>query len=133
MIGEGYSMRGYFERMRGGLFLSAGLVLAVTLVCSAPRAEAEDALLAETVEFTGFFIHLTAKSPGLVIGAIRNGETVVRGYGEIADGSGKAPDGDTRMRIGSITKAFTGATLAPWLLTARCSSPTSSTTGSAGT
>jgi D-alanyl-D-alanine-carboxypeptidase/D-alanyl-D-alanine-endopeptidase len=98
--------------MRGGLFLSAGLVLAVTLVCSAPRAEAEDALLAETVEFTGFFINITAKSPGLVIGAIRNGETVVRGFGEISDGSGKAPDGDTMMRIGSITKAFTGATLA---------------------
>ncbi len=43
---------------------------------------------------------------------IRNGETVVKGYGEIADGSGKTPDGDTRMRIGSITKVFAGATLA---------------------
>jgi serine-type D-Ala-D-Ala carboxypeptidase/endopeptidase len=39
-------------------------------------------------------------------------ETVVRGFGEIADGSGKAPDGDTMMRIGSITKAFCGASLA---------------------
>jgi D-alanyl-D-alanine-carboxypeptidase/D-alanyl-D-alanine-endopeptidase len=43
---------------------------------------------------------------------IHNGETVVRGYGEISDGSGKAPDGDTLMRIGSITKLFCGATLA---------------------
>jgi D-alanyl-D-alanine-carboxypeptidase/D-alanyl-D-alanine-endopeptidase len=105
-------MKCCFERLRKDWLLSAGLVLAVALVCSAPRAEAEDALLAETVEFTGFFIHATAKSPGLVIGAIRNGETVVRGFGEISDGSGKAPDGDTMMRIGSITKAFTGATLA---------------------
>ena len=32
--------------------------------------------------------------------------------GEIADGSGKEPDGDTLMRIGSITKVFCGATLA---------------------
>jgi len=105
-------MRGHFKRMRTGWLLSAGLAFAVAMVCSVPRAEAEDALLAETVEFTGFFIHVTAKSPGLVIGAIRNGETVVRGFGEISDGSGKAPDGDTIMRIGSITKAFTGATLA---------------------
>ena len=37
---------------------------------------------------------------------------MVRGFGEISDGSGKAPDGDTIMRIGSITKAFAGATLA---------------------
>ncbi len=34
------------------------------------------------------------------------------GYGEIADNSGKTPDGDTRMRIGSITKVFAGAALA---------------------
>ena len=47
-----------------------------------------------------------------MIGAIRNGETVVRGFGEMSDGSGKAPDGDTLMRIGSITKVFCGATLA---------------------
>jgi D-alanyl-D-alanine-carboxypeptidase/D-alanyl-D-alanine-endopeptidase len=37
---------------------------------------------------------------------------VVRSYGEMADGRGKAPDGDTRMRVGSITKVFAGATLA---------------------
>jgi len=55
---------------------------------------------------------LEAKIPGAIIGVIRNGETVVKGYGEIADGSGKTPDGDTRMRIGSITKVFAGATLA---------------------
>ena len=36
----------------------------------------------------------------------------MHGFGEIADGSGKEPDGDTLMRIGSITKVFAGATLA---------------------
>jgi D-alanyl-D-alanine-carboxypeptidase/D-alanyl-D-alanine-endopeptidase len=36
----------------------------------------------------------------------------VRGFGKIADGSDKEPDGDTLMRIGSITKVFCGATLA---------------------
>ena len=105
-------MRSNFEWMRGGLFVKAGLAFVVAMAFSAPQAKAGDALLAEAVEFTGLFIHLTAKSPGLVIGAIRNGETVVRGFGGIPDGSGKAPDGDTIMRIGSITKAFAGATLA---------------------
>jgi D-alanyl-D-alanine-carboxypeptidase/D-alanyl-D-alanine-endopeptidase len=82
------------------------------LAASASFARAEDKLLEETVEFTGTFIYLGAKPPAFVIGAIRNGETVLRGFGEIADGRGKAPDGDTLMRIGSITKVFCGATLA---------------------
>ena len=101
-------------RMRrlGGSIVRVGLVLALVLTAAPIEARAEDKLLAEAVDFTGTFIFLGAKVPGLVIGAIRNGETVVRGFGEIADGSGKAPDGDTLMRIGSITKVFCGATLA---------------------
>jgi len=73
---------------------------------------AEDKLLSETVEFTGTVIFLETGVPGLVIGATRNGETAVSGFGEISKGSGKAPDGDTLMRIGSMTKVFTGAVLA---------------------
>ncbi|MFZ0836908.1 MAG: D-alanyl-D-alanine-carboxypeptidase/endopeptidase AmpH, partial [Xanthobacteraceae bacterium] len=69
-------------------------------------------LLDETVDFTGTFIFLEAKVPGLVIAVVRNGESVVHGYGETTKGNGKVPDGDTLMRIGSITKVFTGATLA---------------------
>jgi D-alanyl-D-alanine-carboxypeptidase/D-alanyl-D-alanine-endopeptidase len=100
--------------------LSAMAVAGFALACiawstSAARAEntrVEDKLLAETVDFAGTFIFLSAGAPGLVIGAIRDGEMVVRGFGEIAKGSGKEPDGDTLMRIGSITKVFTGAVLA---------------------
>ena len=92
--------------------LRTGLALALGAFLGAAPAYAADKLLEETVDFTGTFIFLEAKVPGAVIGVIRNGETVVKGYGEIADGSGKAPDGDTRMRIGSITKVFAGATLA---------------------
>lgn len=92
--------------------LRTGLALASIAAFGATGARAEDKLLAETIEFSGAVLFLQAKVPGLVIGASRNGETVVRGFGEIADGSGKAPDGDTLMRVGSITKAFCGATLA---------------------
>ncbi len=78
----------------------------------AQPAMAQDRLLDETVAFTGTVLFLETGVPGLVIGATRNGETAVSGFGEIADGSGKAPDGDTLMRVGSITKVFTGAVLA---------------------
>ena len=96
-------------------------------------ARAEDKLLAETVDFTGAFIYLGAKPPAFVIGAIRNGETVVRGFGEIAKGSGKEPDGDTLMRIGSITKVFCGATLASMVADGKVGLTDKLRTGSAGT
>ena len=40
------------------------------------------------------------------------GRRVVFGFGETFDGSGKAPDRRTMLRIGSLTKAFTGQVLA---------------------
>lgn len=96
----------------GDIAFRTGLALIVVAMLGATQARAEDKLLADTVELTGAVIYLGAKPPAFVIGVIRNGETLVRGFGEIADGSGKEPDGDTLMRIGSITKAFCGATLA---------------------
>ncbi len=83
-----------------------------SMILAPAAARAEDKLLTETVDFTGTILFLQANVPGVVIGAVRNGETVVRGFGKIADGSDKEPDGDTRMRVGSITKVFSGATLA---------------------
>ena len=96
----------------GNVVFRIGLAFVFASMLGATGARAENKLLAEAVDFTGTFIYLGAKPPGLVIGAIRDGETVVRGFGEIADGSGRAPDGDTMMRIGSITKAFCGAAFA---------------------
>ena len=73
---------------------------------------AEDRVLSEAVEFSGQILYLQTDVPGLVMGAVRNGETAVFGFGETAKGSGKTPDGDTLMRVGSVTKVFTGAVLA---------------------
>ncbi|KZM50652.1 D-alanyl-D-alanine-carboxypeptidase/endopeptidase AmpH [Labrenzia sp. OB1] len=75
-------------------------------------AAAEDALLSETLEFTAEIFYLDTAVPGLIIGAVRNGETAVFGIGETRKGSGVAPDGDTAVGVGSITKSFTGLTLA---------------------
>ncbi|HET7716141.1 MAG TPA: D-alanyl-D-alanine-carboxypeptidase/endopeptidase AmpH [Bauldia sp.] len=85
---------------------------AAVLLSTALPALAEDPLLHEAIELPAAVLYLDSRVPGLVMGVIRNGETAVIGFGETARGSGKVPDGDTMMRIGSITKVFTGAVLA---------------------
>lgn len=89
----------------------AALSVASALIPAA-TARAEDKLLEEVVGFNGTILFLESHVPALVIGVVRNGETAVVGFGETSDGSGKVPDGRTMMRIGSVTKAFTGQVLA---------------------
>ena len=55
---------------------------------------------------------LGVKTPALVVGVVRNGETSIQGFGRSADGTSAEPDGNTLCRIGSVTKAFTGQVLA---------------------
>ena len=94
--------------MRCAIF--ALLVTASSFLGVSTQAHA-DALLDEVVTFTGDVLYLQTKVPGLVIGAVRGGDVAIHGVGERSDG-GDAPDGDTVLRIGSITKAFTGQVLA---------------------
>jgi D-alanyl-D-alanine-carboxypeptidase/D-alanyl-D-alanine-endopeptidase len=96
-----------------GLF--AGLAAAALLVATGARAQeasGKDKLLDETVEFTGEVLFLQSRVPALILGVVRDGKTAVFGFGESADGSGKAPDRRTLLRVGSLTKAFTGQVLA---------------------
>jgi len=96
---------------RRSLTLATGAAALAGLLGRGP-ALAQARLLEETVSFTGQILFLQTKVPALVIGAVRNGETFVTGFGETRPGSGKAPGGDTVMRIGSISKAFAGGVLA---------------------
>jgi D-alanyl-D-alanine-carboxypeptidase/D-alanyl-D-alanine-endopeptidase len=93
-------------------FICLFVPLAIGSSLFVPRAYAEDKLLEETVEFTGTVLFLQSHVPALVIGVVRDGQTVVFGFGETSDRSGKAPDRRTMLRIGSLTKAFTGQVLA---------------------
>jgi serine-type D-Ala-D-Ala carboxypeptidase/endopeptidase len=88
------------------------VVLTIAIVGLSSTAGAEDQLLKETVEFTGAVTFLAHKVPGLVIGAVRNGERAISGFGTVSARSTAVPDGKTVLRIGSVTKAFTGAVLA---------------------
>lgn len=86
--------------------------MAILVIFSQARADAEDKLLNEIVDFTGTILFLQTHVPALVIGAVRDGQTAVFGFGETSDGSGKPPDGRTILRVGSVSKAFTGQVLA---------------------
>lgn len=78
-------------------------------VIAAPAvASAEDRLLEEAVGFAGGIAFLGSGAPGLVIAAVRDGETAFAGFGEIRKGSGQTPDEHTLMRIASISKTFCG-------------------------
>jgi len=84
-----------------------GLVVAGTVVLGGAPATA-DSYLDEVVNFTGQIIFLQGKAPGLVSARFAATRRAVFGIGETARGSGKEPDGDTLVRIGSITKVLTG-------------------------
>ena len=88
---------------------------AILCVAGALSPYAKDKLLDEVIDFTGTVLFLETKVPAVVIGAVRNGETSVAGFGKARSGSDRSPDGKTVLRIGSITKVFTGAVLASLL------------------
>ena len=74
-------------------------------------AQANDPLLDETVSFNGEILYLESKVPALVIGVIRKGQISIHGFGRRSDEVDEAPHADTLLRLGSITKAFTGEVL----------------------
>jgi D-alanyl-D-alanine-carboxypeptidase/D-alanyl-D-alanine-endopeptidase len=76
------------------------------------RALASQALLDESVGFAGQVLFLAIKTPALVLGVVRDGQTSIQGFGRRAGNVNEAPGADTLFRIGSITKAFTGQVLA---------------------
>ena len=92
--------------------IAAIAALAIISFAGSAGVARADALLDEMVEFTAQIFIIDTKVPAVVIGAVRDGEMSVRGFGERAGPGSPAPDGDTIMRIGSITKAFTGEVLA---------------------
>ena len=88
------------------------LVMFAGFSWSGMQAAQADPFLDEVVGFTGQVFFIEHKVPALVIGVVRGGEISVYGLGERAGEGSKAPDGNTVMRVGSITKAFTGQVFA---------------------
>ncbi|RWF54207.1 MAG: D-alanyl-D-alanine-carboxypeptidase/endopeptidase AmpH [Mesorhizobium sp.] len=91
--------------------LVATALTAIAAVTLPSYGHAEDKLLTEAVQFNGTILYLSTEVPGLIFGAVRNGEMALAGFGKIADGSEKVPDGDTMFRIASVSKVFCGSVL----------------------
>ena len=71
------------QPMLRNFIITCGLMALFT----APAA-AEDRVLTDAVAFTGAVLFLGHDVPGLVIGAVRNGETTVAGFGKTRPGGG---------------------------------------------
>ena len=87
-------------------------LLAAAALPESRRAQASQALLDDSVGFSGQILFLTVKTPALVLGVVRNGQTSIESFGRRADATDAEPGADTLFRIGSVTKAFTGEVLA---------------------
>jgi serine-type D-Ala-D-Ala carboxypeptidase/endopeptidase len=48
----------------------------------------------------------------MVLVVFRGSDTVIQGYDETTKGNGSVPNGNSLLRLGSITKVFTGEVLA---------------------
>ncbi len=88
-----------------------GLIAGAALPWPCPT-RASQALLDDSVGFTGQILILSVKTPALMLGVVRNGQTSIQGFGRRAADASEPPAADTLFRIGSITKAFTGQLLA---------------------
>jgi D-alanyl-D-alanine-carboxypeptidase/D-alanyl-D-alanine-endopeptidase len=89
----------------------ATLASCALFFASATTATSDDALLKEVVTFEGQILFIGMNVPGMILAVVRNGESVVVGFGQSAEGAGE-PDGDTILRVGSISKVFTGQVFA---------------------
>lgn len=88
-----------------------GVLASVAGVAASPT-RADDLALRDAASFAGVEMFLNSRAPGLVLAVVAGDESVVLGYGETAPGNGIEPDGRSIVRIGSLSKVFTGDLLA---------------------
>ena len=102
-LGSKFSMRSFFR------FL---LALAVSFLIAGPaRAEIAPGTRARIDEIASAPVR-NGEVPAIIVGVMQGSDRFVRGYGEIAIGSGIRPNATTVWEIGSITKTFTAMLLA---------------------
>ena len=88
------------------------LCFLLALAASAQRAAAEDLALRDAASMAGVGMFLNARAPGLILAVVHGEDSFIAGYGEIAPGSGKEPDGRLIVRVGSVSKVFATDVLA---------------------
>lgn len=89
-------------------FLFAAIMLGTVPQLAARAADAppSDPVLAEVGELAGYVMFVNSGAPGMVLAMVRDGHSVVVGYGETELGNHREPDGKSLVRLNSITKVF---------------------------
>jgi serine-type D-Ala-D-Ala carboxypeptidase/endopeptidase len=77
-----------------------------------PVPSGPSVLLEEAIALNGLVMFMSSRAPGMVLVVVRGPDTVIQGYGETSEGNGSEPDGNSLLRLGSVTKVFTGEVLA---------------------
>lgn len=85
------------------------LALTAATVCA---SRADDAVLAEATDLAGAVMFGESGAPGMVLVVVRGDSSIVLGYGETEKGNNQKPNGDSLVRLNSITKVFTTEVLA---------------------
>lgn len=88
------------------------LLAALTLALVPLASHAEDLALNEAANFAAASIWLNAGRPAMVIAVVRGDDVFVEGLGETKPGSGIEPNGQSIVRIGSLSKVLAGDVLA---------------------
>ncbi|HUI20543.1 MAG TPA: D-alanyl-D-alanine-carboxypeptidase/endopeptidase AmpH [Methylocella sp.] len=94
------------------IFLSFLLAIAASAPTLAADQPAADPVLAEATDLAGAVMFMKSGAPGMVLVVVRGGHDVVLGYGETAKGNQRTPDGNSLLRLNSITKVFATEVLA---------------------
>jgi D-alanyl-D-alanine-carboxypeptidase/D-alanyl-D-alanine-endopeptidase len=90
-------------RMMRFILLGAALALGTPVAARA----ADDPVLAEAADLTGFVMFHDSGAPGMVLVIMRGDATLMRFYGETEKGNHRSPDGTSLLRLNSVTKVFT--------------------------
>lgn len=99
--------------MRKGTIAMRSIFLSFLLafVASAPSRAAEqpaaDPVLAEATDLAGTAMFMTSGTPGMILVVVRSDRSLVLGYGETEKGNKQTPDGNSLLRLNSVTKVFT--------------------------
>jgi D-alanyl-D-alanine-carboxypeptidase/D-alanyl-D-alanine-endopeptidase len=85
------------------------ILLAAALALGMPGAAgaADDPVLAEAADLSGFVMFHDSGAPGMVLVVVRGDATLMRFYGETEKGNHRLPDGTSLLRLNSVTKVFT--------------------------
>jgi D-alanyl-D-alanine-carboxypeptidase/D-alanyl-D-alanine-endopeptidase len=86
--------------------LGLGVAINLLLIAAPRPAQATDLALRDAAAMTGTAMFLNSGAPGLVIAVVRGKDSFVEGFGETAPGSKVEPDGQSIIRLGSISKVF---------------------------